>query len=125
MDEFGPRPRPDHAERPAHFPSVDGPVSDGDTLHVCPSCRCELVYPTEWSETGRTHWSVFLRCPNCEWRGSGVYAQRDVERFDETLEGGTAALTRDLRQLTRANMEDAVDRFTKALHTGHVLPEDF
>ena len=125
MEEFGSPPRPDHAPQAYPLAAPNAPASDGTALHVCPACSSDLVYPTEWMESGRTHWSVFLRCPSCEWRGSGLYEQHEVDRFDDELERGTAALTRDLRQLTRANMEDAVDRFAQALHTGHVLPEDF
>ncbi len=124
MEEFGSRPPADHPQQSPAAPSPAATASE-TALHVCPSCTSALVYPTEWAESGRTHWSVFLRCPNCEWRGSGLYEQSEVERFDDELERGTTALTRDLRQLTRANMEDAVDRFADALHTGHVLPEDF
>jgi hypothetical protein len=51
-------------------------------LHVCGACSSELVYPVEWEEAGDTHWEVTLRCPNCEFRGSGVYEQDVVERFD-------------------------------------------
>ena len=102
------------------------PVDHGATeLHVCGSCDSELVYPVEWDESGTTHWEVTLRCPNCEWAGTGVYAQDTVERFDEELDRGTEALVRDLKRLMTANMEDEIERFVKALDHGHVLPEDF
>ena len=124
MEEFGSRSPADHLRQSPPATSQAATASD-TALHVCPSCASGLVYPTEWAESGRTHWSVFLRCPNCEWRGSGLYEQSEVERFDDELERGTAALTRDLRQLTRANMEDDVERFIVALHAEYVLPEDF
>src|SRR3712207_2884170 len=94
-------------------------------LHVCISCDSELVYPVEWDEAGTTHWEVSLRCPNCEWSATGVYAQETVERFDEELDRGTEALVRDLKRLMTANMEDEIERFVTALDQGHVLPEDF
>ena len=100
------------------------PVEDGD-LHVCASCDSELVYPVEWDEAGATHWEVSLRCPNCEWNATGVYAQETVERFDEELDRGTEALVRDLKRLMTANMEDEIERFVRALDGNHVLPEDF
>src|SRR5919206_234317 len=59
-----------------------------EELHVCRSCDSELVYPLDWEESGATHWEVALRCPNCEWTGTGVYPQETVERFDEELERG-------------------------------------
>jgi hypothetical protein len=94
-------------------------------LHVCASCSSDLVYPTEWDEAGTTHWEVALRCPNCEWHGTGVFQQELVERFDEELDRGTEALVRDLKRLMHANMEDEIDRFVDALDRDLVLPEDF
>jgi hypothetical protein len=98
---------------------------DTSELHVCGSCDSELVYPVEWEEAGATHWEVVLRCPNCEWSGTGVYEQQVVERFDEELDRGTEALVRDLKRLMQANMEDEIERFINALEGNHVLPEDF
>ena len=96
-----------------------------DDLHVCGTCDSELVYPVDWEEAGDTHWEVTLRCPNCEWTGTGVFEQDTVERFDEELDRGTEALVRDLKRLMTANMEDEIDRFVSALEAGHIVPEDF
>lgn len=96
-----------------------------DDLHVCGSCASELVYPVEWEEAGPSHWEVVLRCPNCEWSGTGVFTQDSVERFDEELDRGTECLVRDLKRLMTANMEDEIERFVTALDGNHVLPEDF
>ena len=108
--ENGPAPAP-----PA--PSVD--------LHVCPACEAHLVYPVEWEEYDASRWEVELRCPNCEWYTVDVYAQETVDRFDEQLDRGTEALVRDLKQLTRANMEEEIERFKRALEANAILPEDF
>ena len=94
-------------------------------LHVCGTCDSELVYPTDWEEVGETHWEVLLRCPNCEWAGTGIFDQDTVERFDEELDRGTEALVRDLKRMMQANMEDEIDRFVTALQDGHIVPEDF
>ena len=94
-------------------------------LHVCAECDSELVYPTEWDEAGPTHWDVSLRCPNCEWSGTGTFEQDVVERFDEELDRGTEALVRDLKRLMQANMEEDIERFVSALSQGHIVPEDF
>ena len=102
----------------AHAPSTED-------LHVCPGCDQQLVYPVEWEEHDETNWEVSLRCPNCEWQTIGIFAQHVVDRFDEELDRGTEALVRDLKRLTRANMEDEVDRFVRALQAGAILPEDF
>jgi hypothetical protein len=108
---------------------IDAPeISASQTihdLHVCASCESDLVYPTEWDEAGTTHWEVTLRCPNCEWNGSGIFQQELVERFDEELDRGTEALVRDLKRLMHANMEEEIDRFVQALDHDLILPEDF
>ncbi len=103
----------------AHSPES---VSD---LHICTRCSAPLVYPTEWEEAGPHHWEVQLRCPNCEWVGAGIFGQELVERFDEELDRGTAALVRDLKRLMQANMADEIDRFVTALRADQVLPMDF
>lgn len=99
--------------------------SDAADLHVCGSCHCELVYPLDWEEAGVSHWEVTLRCPNCEWCGTGTFEQAVVEAFDEELDRGTEALVGDLRRLSQANMEQEIDRFVRALDADAVLPEDF
>lgn len=96
-----------------------------DELHHCGSCGSDLVYPLDWSEAGAHHWEVTLRCPNCEWVGTGVFASEAVERFDAELDRGTESVIADLRRLMHANMEEDIDRFSAALHAGHVVPEDF
>ncbi len=92
---------------------------------MCGTCASELVYPVDWEEVGETHWQVQLRCPNCEWAGTGVFEQDTVERFDEELDRGTEALVRDLKRMMQANMEDEIERFVNALQAGHIIPEDF
>jgi hypothetical protein len=96
-----------------------------EDLHLCPDCDSVLVYPTQWGEVDRMQWEVTLRCPNCEWLHTGVYDQDTVERFDEELDRGTDNLVDDLKRLIRANMEEEIERFSKALVENHILPEDF
>ena len=96
-----------------------------EELHVCPSCDRALVYPVDWEEASTTHWEVELRCPNCEWSHVGVYDQDTVDIFDEELDRGTEHLVRDLKRLTRANMEDEVERFVSALDADAIWPMDF
>jgi hypothetical protein len=112
--------------QPAHAPQPQAGVShEGLDLHVCPACEKELVYPVEWEEASPTHWEVQLRCPNCEWLTVGLYDQETVDRFDERLDHGTEALVRDLKRLTRANMEEEVERFASALSSDAIWPMDF
>jgi hypothetical protein len=94
-------------------------------LHVCVDCSSTLVYPTDWQESGPDHWEVDLRCPNCEWRGTGTFHQDVVEQFDDELDRGIDVLLSDYRALVSSNMEDEIDRFAKALDAGAILPADF
>ena len=110
----------------AHAPIPETEIAqDGLDLHVCPDCHKALVYPVEWEEASQTHWEVQLRCPNCEWTTVGLYDQDTVDRFDEELDHGTEALVRDLKRLTRANMEEEVERFSSAMASDAIWPMDF
>jgi hypothetical protein len=112
--------------QPAHAPAPRGPERrEALNLHHCPDCEKGLVYPVEWEEASPTHWEVQLRCPNCEWHTVGLYDQETVDRFDEELDHGTEALVRDLKRLTRANMEEEVERFASALASDAIWPMDF
>jgi hypothetical protein len=106
-------------------PPAPAPAEEVIDLHVCPDCDQHLVYPVEWEEASATHWEVVLRCPNCEWNTVGVYDQDTVDRFDEELDHGTELLLRDLKRLTRANMEEEIERFGKALESDAIWPMDF
>jgi hypothetical protein len=96
-----------------------------DEIHVCCGCGSDLVYPIDWAPADERNWAVDLRCPDCEWTGNGVYDQDVVDRFDIELDRGTDMLIEDLARLTRANMEDEIERFISALHADHILVEDF
>jgi hypothetical protein len=101
------------------------PAEERIDLHRCPECEQQLVYPVEWEEASATHWEVSLRCPDCEWSTVGVYDQDTVDRFDEELDRGTDLLVRDLKRLTRANMEEEIERFGRALDSDAIWPMDF
>jgi hypothetical protein len=103
----------------------EGPVERDERLGVCPDCRGEHVQPVDWEEHDASRWKIDLRCPNCYWTGSGIWNEEVVEAFDEVLDRGTQTLLRDLRGLARANMEDEIERFSSALDSGNILPEDF
>ena len=66
-----------------------------------------------------------LRCPECEARREGVFEQAVVEELDEQLDRATGALLSDLKQLTKANMEDEVEFFIRALDADLIVPSDF
>jgi hypothetical protein len=100
-------------------------AEDGIELHVCAECGSDLVYPLDWAPAAERRWSVVRRCPDCEWRGQGVYGQDAVDRFDEHLDAGSQAIMDDLTMLTHANMSDEIERFVGAIDADLILPEDF
>lgn len=100
-------------------------VRPGIPLHICRACGSELVYPTHWDTAPAGAWRLDLRCPDCEWTTSEVFAADSVEAFDEVLGHAAQQLVSDLRELTRANMEVEVERFVAALHADLIWPIDF
>ena len=110
---------------PVETSQTQQPKQDERELHLCPSCESDLVYPTTWEEADERHWSVSLRCPNCEHYEQGVFSQDECDRFDDHLESGTDALTRDFKRLMAANMAEEIDRFVTALDADAIQPMDF
>jgi hypothetical protein len=94
-------------------------------LHQCPECNSHLVQPLEWHEARAGFWELTLQCPACRWHTCGLYSQRQVDDFEEELEDGLAQMLADLSRLTQANMAEEVDRFSTALASNLILPEDF
>ena len=94
-------------------------------LSLCGGCGSKLVQPIDWSLVGRTHWRVTLRCPNCEWSGTGVFTQDAVDRFDRELDRGMCHVQSTLTRVSRACMEAEISAFAHALETDLILPFDF
>jgi hypothetical protein len=121
----------DHGVLPGGAPSearqapAEQPKDTERELHVCINCNSELVYPVQWEEAGEKSWHVTTRCPDCEWVEAGVFTQEQCDRFDDELESGTDALTRDYKRLITANMSEEIDRFSAALQVDAILPVDF
>ena len=94
-------------------------------LSLCGGCASKLVQPIDWSLVGRTHWRVTLRCPSCEWSGTGVFTQEAVDRFDRELDRGLRQLQSTLTRVSRACMEAEISAFAHALECDLIVPFDF
>jgi hypothetical protein len=92
--------------------------------HVCRFCTLSLVQPQDAARMGRD-WLVQLYCPSCGWSGEAMLDQGQMDELDEAVDDGFALLAAALAQVTRANMQEYVERFTAALAADAVLPEDF
>jgi hypothetical protein len=108
-----------------YFESAGGGGGDDQELHRCGACRSELVQPIDWSPLGKSYWQVTLRCPNCEWSGTGVFPQAVLERFDRELDRGTVLLIGEADRIDLENLEEEIVRFAEALAADHILPSDF
>jgi hypothetical protein len=100
-------------------------VSPSPALHVCESCKSDLVQPVEWHEAAPRAWQVTLECPNCHHQRNGTFSQEIVDELDETLDAGFTTLLAELQELMASNMADEIDRFVSALNADAILPEDF
>lgn len=101
------------------------PAEPHQDLHVCVECASEFVYPLQWEESGEENWSVLLHCPNCDVYREGIFSQKTAEGFDEALDRGADALTRDYKRMVQDNMAEEIERFVGALTVDAILPEDF
>jgi hypothetical protein len=111
-------------ESPAESDPPQTAAARSRAMHVCPGCDSEMVHPTDWEEAGE-RWQVYLRCPDCEWNGGGVFSQDEVDHFDRELDRGCGLILEDLKRLIRSNMEEEAERFAAALAADQILPEDF
>jgi hypothetical protein len=94
-------------------------------LHLCPKCERDKVQPVDWDEHDEKHWEITLRCPDCEHWQSVVAPQSDCDLYDDVLETGSDALTRDYHRLKAANMSEDIALFVKAMEADQIWPEDF
>jgi hypothetical protein len=107
------------------WPHAEDSDAGDPALWRCGGCDCPFVQPLDWDLVGRSHWRVTLRCPNCEWVGTGVFSQDAVDRFDRELDRGMRKLQSTLARVSRACMEADIESFTHALESDLILPFDF
>ena len=94
-------------------------------IEICPDCDSDRVHPVDWHEVDERSWRLDVRCPDCRWMGSDVFAQDEVERYDDLLNADTDALIDELERITRQNMADHLERFIRALEDDGIMPIDF
>jgi hypothetical protein len=111
-------PRPEPAS-PAATPII------ADDATVCPLCKSDLVYPTDWQRSGAATWDMHLRCPNCELRRTVTMTREGVEHFNRLLYHGAQALAREAQEISRRYFAEEATRFIAALDADLILPIDF
>lgn len=94
-------------------------------LNVCRACGSTLVQPISWLQQGARRWNMTLRCPECEHVESGNFSETQIELLEDSIDEALAQIIEDLQRLARSNMVEDVERFTAALRSDLILPEDF
>lgn len=103
-----------------------GARPDSEThIYVCGSCESHLVQELDRWQLAAGWWQMTLRCPECEWSGTGAFDAGAVERFDDEVERGRRALVGELERVDREAFAVQAQRFIGALRAGLVAPEDF
>ena len=72
-------------------------------IHSCGTCGCSMVQPLERERIGSSYWQILLRCPECEWSGTGVFTDAEAAVYDLEFERGMAQMLTDLQALTAPN----------------------
>jgi DNA-directed RNA polymerase subunit RPC12/RpoP len=93
--------------------------------YVCSHCLSGFVYALDWTPEEAASWRLLLRCPDCGSTREGVFDQSAVESLNDELDHALASILGDLRTLTRANMEQEVEVFVRALRDDLIGPNDF
>jgi hypothetical protein len=108
----------------AQAPPAAGPEAEGEA-HLCPLCRCALVYPLDWRRNDEATWNLTLRCPNCETRRDVTLGRVGVEEFNRELYHGAQALAHEAEIVTRRNFEEEAQKIVRALDRDLIQPMDF
>lgn len=113
-DPTAPGSQPD----PAGSPEIHG-------LHVCPSCGSGLMQRRTAEPAFGDAWHVELWCPECRTLHVGLFRHRAVAALEAELAHGEELLEAALAASESRRFAEEIERFTRALAAGHVLPEDF
>jgi hypothetical protein len=105
--------------------AAPGDARDVRRIELCPSCSGERVHPVDWREVDEARWELAVRCPDCRWNATDVFGQQEVERYDDVLSADTERMIAELDRVTRANMEEHLERFRIALELDAIEPMDF
>ena len=100
------------------------PESPG--LHVCRECEQPFVVPGQAREVvGIDSIRLELTCTNCGWCATEIHDDTALACLEMELDRSFADLLWTLEVVWTANEESAIERFSRALDAGAILPEDF
>jgi hypothetical protein len=96
-----------------------------DHVRKCPVCRSDLACPLSWEPSDDEHWSVDLRCGDCEHRWNAIIDDQRAARYDLELDRDRRAIEGALAQLDLSRMTFEVEAFAEALSKDLIQPADF
>ena len=88
-------------------------------------CRSDLACPMSWKPSDDEHWSIDLRCGDCEHRWNTVIDDQRAARYDLELDGDRRVIERALQQLDLSRMTLEAEAFAEALSKDLIQPADF
>ena len=97
-----PRSRRESDARPKQAPVHHSEARPSAALSSAPSATRTACTPWTGTRSTSASWRLDVRCPDCRWMGSDVFAQDEVERYDDLLSADTDALIDELERITRA-----------------------
>jgi hypothetical protein len=95
-------------------------------LHVCRGCRWTFVVPVAMVDVlGPDRYLVELQCNNCGLTVVEPHDEQVLEALDRELDRQAADMRAALEVWEVTRQAEEIDAFARALHDGHILPEDF
>lgn len=95
-------------------------------LHICRSCHQPFVVPLSIVDIlDADRYVIELWCANCDRCTLSAHYDEELEELDRELVSATAQIRVALEVIETVDDIIRVDRFSEALHAGHILPEDF
>jgi hypothetical protein len=92
---------------------------------VCEKCGSDAVAVSDWEEAIAGHWRVTLRCGECDRWQEMTIATAAADRLIAALDGGLAAIARDLEAVERERMAAQIEAFVEALARDLIDAQDF
>jgi hypothetical protein len=100
-------------------------VSESD-LRLCPACRQPFVALSEvLAAHADGNLVVDLRCANCGWAAIQLREAVALVALDRALDRDSAQIEAAADALAVTLELERIERFARALHDDHILPEDF
>jgi hypothetical protein len=66
-----------------------------------------------------------LACASCGWEAFASRPPADLDALERASDRHSATMAAAADALAMTSELDRIDRFARALHEGHILPEDF